>query len=76
MKSSWQQETGHLACRWSEVGQRVLYNPRWIQETSDVRSGYLPPAPNFASHSPFGGAYWFQPYTVVRACEGRVLDAD
>ena len=27
MKSSWQSESGHLACRWSEVGQRVQYNP-------------------------------------------------
>jgi hypothetical protein len=58
---SWQTETGHLACRWSETGQRVRYNPRWMQETSDLKSGYLPPAPDFASHSPFGGTTsWFQ----------------
>jgi hypothetical protein len=76
MKSTWQTETGHLACRWSEVGQRFQYNPLWIQETSKVQSGYLRPAPDFASHSPFGGAYWFQPYRVVRDFEGRILSAD
>jgi hypothetical protein len=26
---AWQTEVGHLACRWSEVGQRVQYNPCW-----------------------------------------------
>jgi len=59
---SWQTETGHLACRWSEVGQHVQYNPCWMQETSDIQSGYLPPVTDFASHSPFGGATWFFPY--------------
>jgi hypothetical protein len=54
MRSSWQTETGHLACRWSEAGQRVEYHPGWMPETSDVQSGYLPPIPDFASHSPFG----------------------
>jgi hypothetical protein len=66
MRSSWQMETGHFACRWSEAGQRVRYQPRWIQETSDMQGHYLPPVPDFASHSPFGGASWFQPHTVDR----------
>jgi hypothetical protein len=64
---TWQTETGHLACHWSEVGQHAPYNPRWMQETSDVQSGYLPPVPDFASHSPFGGATpWFQLHTSDR----------
>jgi len=62
MQLSWLTETGHLACRWSEVGQRVQYNPRWMQETKEIQSGYLPPVTDFASHSPFGGATWFLPY--------------
>lgn len=61
MRSSWQTETGHLRCHWVEVGQRVQ-NPRWMQETSDIQSGYVPPVTDFASHSPFGGATWFVPY--------------
>jgi hypothetical protein len=69
MRSSWQAEDGHLACRWSEVGQRVRYKPRWMQETSQIQSGYLPPLPDFASHSPFGGATWFQPHTAARDSE-------
>jgi len=65
--TSWETQTGHLACRWSEVGQRVQYNPRWVQETSEIQSGYLPPVPDFASHSPFGGvASWFQLHTAVQ----------
>jgi hypothetical protein len=62
MKSLWQIETGHLVWRWSEVGQLIQYNSRWMQETSEIQGGYLPPLPDFASHSPFGGNSWFQPY--------------
>jgi hypothetical protein len=54
MRSSWQVETGHLACRWSEVGQRERYNPLWMQEASNIHGSYLPSVPDFASHSPFG----------------------
>ena len=60
MKISWQAEAGHLACNWSELSQRVPYNPVWMQEASEITSGYLPSLPDFASHSPFGGASWFQ----------------
>ena len=61
MKSSWQTETGHLACRWFMAGQHVHYDPRLLQETTYLQGSYLPPVPDFASHSPFGGASWFQP---------------
>jgi hypothetical protein len=44
----------------------VQYNPLWMQETSDIQCSYLPPAPDFASHSPFGGASWFQRYIANR----------
>ena len=64
---SWEMETGRLACRWCELGQRVRYDLRWMQEMSDIRSGYLPPPPDFASHSPFGGgSSWFQIHTAER----------
>jgi len=67
---SWQTETGHLACRWSEVAKHVHYNPRWMQEISEVQSGYLPPIPDFASHSPFSRATsWFQLHTAERDSE-------
>ena len=69
MRSSWQTEEGHLTCRWSDVGQRVQYNPRWMQGTSDIQSGFLPPPPDFASHSPFGGVSWFQPHPTDRDSE-------
>jgi len=63
MRLLWQTETEHLACRWSDVGRRVQYNPPWMRETSE--SGYVPPVPDFASHSPFGGASWFERYTLT-----------
>jgi hypothetical protein len=66
MKSSWQTETGHLACHWSEAGQSINNDPRWTQENSEMHSSCLPPVPDFASHSPFGWASWFQPYIVDR----------
>jgi len=67
---SWQTETGHLECRWSEVGQQVQYNPRWMHETSDIQGGYLPSVPDFASHSPFGGATsWFRLHSADRDSE-------
>jgi hypothetical protein len=66
MRSLWQFETRHLECPWSEVGQSVQYNPRWMQETSEAQSGYLSPLPDFASHSPFGGVSWFQPNPADR----------
>jgi hypothetical protein len=56
MRSSWQTETGQLARRWSEEGQRVQYNPAWMRESSE--SVYVPPVQDFASHSPFAGASW------------------
>jgi len=70
MNASWRTETGHLACHWFEIGELVRYSPRWMQESSEISSGsYLPPIPDFASHSPFGGAAWFQPHTVDRDSE-------
>ena len=70
MTSSWQTETGHLVCRWSDVGQLVRYDPRWMKETSDAQCSYLPPLlPDFASRSPFGGASWFQRHPAERDCE-------
>jgi hypothetical protein len=69
MRTTWQTETGHLACRWFEIEPRVQYNPWWMQESSHVQSGFLPPPPNFASHSPFGGATWFQPHIADRDFE-------
>ena len=66
MRSSWQMETGHLVWRWSEVGQQVRYNPSWMQEASDVHGSYLPPLPDFTSHSPFVGVSWFERYTPHR----------
>lgn len=64
MKTSWQTETGHLIFRFSEIGQSSQYNLNLIQEYSTMQSAYLPSVPDFASHSPFGGAFWFLPHVA------------
>ncbi len=61
MGSSWQTEAGHLALHWSDAGHRVQYSMGWMQEAPEIKSGYLPPVPDFAGHSPLGGATWFLP---------------
>ncbi len=63
MRSSWQTETSGLVCRWSDAGKRVQYDSDWMQDANHVQGSYLPPVPNFASHSPFAGASWFKRYT-------------
>jgi hypothetical protein len=73
MKSLWQMDAGHLVCLWSAVGQKVQYNPPWMQQASDVQGSYSPPLPDFASHSPFGGASWFERYPT--ASRNRQLGA-
>jgi len=38
-----------------------------MQEASTIQSGYLPPLPDFAGHSPFGGSTdWFQLHPAKR----------
>jgi len=32
-----------------------------MKEAADIQV-HLPPIPDFASHSPFGGVSWFQPH--------------
>jgi hypothetical protein len=68
MTSSWQTETGHLVCRWSAVVQPVQHDPSRMPESSDNQSSYLPPLLDFAGHSPFGGASWFQPHPANHSC--------
>ena len=59
MTSAWQIKEGQLTRRWSGRMGHNQYDAPWMQTAPDIRSGYLPPTPNFASHSPFGGPTWF-----------------
>lgn len=69
MTSSWQSETGHLVCHWSASVQPVQYDPSWIPKNSDIQTSYFPPLLDFASHSPLGGATWFQPDPAKHRCQ-------
>lgn len=73
MSGSWQTESGDLSFRWSEAGRRVEFLPAWMLDISSVQCESLQPFPDFASHSPFGGAYWFQPFVDDRDSESRPL---
>jgi hypothetical protein len=68
MTSCWQIKEGHLARRWSGRMESAKYDAPWMQTASAIQSGYLPPPPDFASHSPFGGpsGFWFLPRDYYR----------
>ena len=57
----WQIEKGRLVLKWSDSPTRQHYFPSWMREVESPPGSYLPPLPDFASHSPFGGAFWFEP---------------
>jgi hypothetical protein len=72
MNSSWGTAEGRLVCRWSEVGKRIAYTPDWVPQGWESYCGYLLPVPDFAAHSPFGAADWFEPHWVHSLeCESR-----
>jgi hypothetical protein len=62
-KASWKMEADRLVCRWSEAGERVQYNPPWMQNASiDVyRKSVSPSDMDFRKLSPFGGGKWYVP---------------
>ena len=61
MQMAWQTPAKHLECRWSVAGERVQYNPPWIQEASRSvpRRDIAPLVPDFTRLSPFGGPHWY-----------------
>ena len=66
MKSSWTTATGELARRWFEAEQNGSSISPAVPEEAEGKGCYLEPLPDFASHSPFGGATWFQPPSADR----------
>jgi hypothetical protein len=62
MRTSSQTETGLLECRWSQVGQHVQYNPRWMRDASRnvCRNIGTPSFLDFTRLSPFAGRTWFR----------------
>jgi len=66
MKSSWKVEKGHLVSHWSEDRMKVPSHPAWMDQMKDIQGSYLPPLPDFADHSPFGGATWFERYFMKK----------
>lgn len=62
MNTNWHTESGRLACRWSELPQRVPYNPGWMREGTST--GAQPAAAcflDFRRFSGLGGRRWFEP---------------
>jgi hypothetical protein len=61
MRMSWQPERERLVCRWSGVGERVRYNPHWMQEAPALHKVAAPSFLDFTRLCPFGGRRWFDP---------------
>jgi hypothetical protein len=61
---AWVSSENGIACHWLEVGQRTPYPSQWMEQ-GQTDGSYLPPLPDFASHSPFGGATWFTPHLRI-----------
>jgi hypothetical protein len=61
MKISWQTKADRLLCRWSGVGERVHYDPPFIEDASiGARRENVPPSvPDFTRLSSFGGKEWY-----------------
>ncbi|HEY6291524.1 MAG TPA: hypothetical protein VI455_08185 [Terriglobia bacterium] len=60
MKRLWQQETGRLACRWSNGAERVRYDIRWIEDASagTYKERVAPLLLDFSRVSPFGREWY------------------
>lgn len=60
-------------CLWSGQMERSPYEAPWMQVTSDVQSGYLPPIPDFAnpvlSEDLPGSASYLKALLVNRDCQ-------
>jgi len=61
MGSSWKTETGHLSLHWNEAGSDTDEISDVVLEELGAEGSHLEPTPDFAVHSPFGGATWFYP---------------
>ena len=74
MKTSWQTEADGIVCRWSETGERIQYNPLWLQEASRSVDRSIPPAvPDFSTHSPLGSGEWFVPWNARWNVPGKSM---
>ena len=63
MELSWQADRDRLVCHWSETGERLRYNPPWMQDAPkflDETRGCAPELP-LTKLSPFG-AQWYAPH--------------
>jgi len=75
MNSSWDrvagdQVAGQLRCHWSEVGERTVYNPPWMQQAADFNpKPTMPACLDFKRLSPFGGRRWFDPTRGYAKCD-------
>jgi hypothetical protein len=71
MTSSWQFETGHLVCHWSEAGVRAPYHPGWNKRPLRFRVGtcrhfrILPPAAHLEEFPGFNPV----PLTMIERTE-------
>jgi hypothetical protein len=61
MNTTWHSEKDLLVCRWSELPQRVPYNPDWMPESTTSPKPPVPCFLDFRRFSGLGGRRWFEP---------------
>jgi hypothetical protein len=62
MKASWHGETGDLACRWSEGGQRVQYRQLSIQDIrGTIKTAIFHPFRTSPAHCPLAALHGSSP---------------
>ena len=63
MTIQWSFDENRSAMRWTDMTGKAD-QPSDANE-SEMNGSYLAPLPDFASHSPFGGATWFTPHLIA-----------
>jgi hypothetical protein len=76
MKTAWQDQSGCLVCRWSDLPESDESTAPVVREAlTEPFERFEPSMPNFAAHSPLGSGEWFVPWNyrwrVPRAFIGR-----
>lgn len=75
MKARWQSEPGRIVCQWSEAGERVQYNPPWMQQASSrIERQALLAVPDFTAHSPLGSGEWYVPWRLRWSVPTRLVE--
>jgi len=61
MMNRWSFDGNRIVSHWTDIRCKADQVPERV-DAPEMSGSYLVPLPDFASHSPFGGATWFTPH--------------